>query len=142
MEAYAEIKYIKVSPKRMKAIGKAVVGLSPQEAMDRLSFLSNKGAGIMNKAIKSALANATNNVKLNAAALKIKTIIVLKGPVAKRWQPVSRGTAHQIKKKTTHVKVVLEEIRKTGKTAVKALPPEIKTEEKVQKVQKEKKENK
>ena len=59
------------------------------------------------------MSNATNNLKLNSKDLRIKTIEILKGPFYKRWQPVSRGMAHQIKKRTTHIKVILEEKQKT-----------------------------
>lgn len=112
MDITAEIKYLHISPKKMKALGKIVVGLTPTDAIDRLRMSSSKGAKLLLQAIKSVQANAKNNLKLNESSLKIKTISVLKGPVMKRWQPVSRGMAHQIKKKMTHLKVTLEETKK------------------------------
>lgn len=110
MQVTAEIKYLKISPKKMKSMGKAVVGLSPKTAIDRLSLLRGEAARLLLSAIKSVLANAQNNFKADTSTLRIKTVIVLKGPMMKRWQPVSRGMAHQIKKKMSHVKVILEEI--------------------------------
>lgn len=109
MEITATIKYLHISPKKMKALGRIVTGLSPKEAINRLLLVSGKGAKLLLGAIKSAQADAQNNLKLNESLLKIKTVVVLKGPALKRWQPVSRGMAHQIKKRMTHLKVILED---------------------------------
>lgn len=121
MEISAQIKYLHISPKKMKALGRIVVGLTPADAIDRLLLASGKGAKLLLQAIKSAQANAKNNLKLNEAALRIKTVSVLKGPAMKRWQPVSRGMAHQIKKRMAHLKVVL--IQKEADTDKKAQLP-------------------
>lgn len=75
-------------------------------------FVTSKASRVLSDNIKIAESNAVNNLKLNKNALVIKTIEIGKGPFLKRWQAVSRGMAHQIKKRTTHVKVVLEEIEK------------------------------
>lgn len=107
MNITAEIKYLRISPKKLKALSKVVIGLSPQNAIDRLLLVSDKAGKLMLSVIKSAQANAQNNLKLNAATLKIKTVEILKGPTMKRWQPVSKGMAHQIKKRMSHIKVVL-----------------------------------
>ncbi len=108
------IKYLRISSKKMKGLAKIVVGMPPKVALDRLSVVSGKAGRMMSLVVKSALANATNNMKLNAVDLRIKRIEVLDGPAFKRWQPVSRGMAHQIKKRTTHLRIELEE--KKGKT--------------------------
>lgn len=107
MEIIAQIKYLRTSPKKLKALGNIVVGLKPTDAIDRLLLVSGKGAKLLLSAIKSAQANAKNNLKLDESLLTIKTVEVGKGPIMKRWQPVSRGMAHQIKKRMTHLKVVL-----------------------------------
>lgn len=107
MDIKAEIKYLRISPKKIKALAKKLVGLTPREAIDRLSLLGTKGAGLLVKSIESAKANAINNLKLGENTLRIKTIMILKGPFLKRWQPVSKGIAHQIKKRMAHLRVVL-----------------------------------
>lgn len=109
MNITAEIKYLHISPKKMKALARIVVGLSSTDAIDRLLLVSGKGARLLLSAIKSAHASAKNNLKLDENKLKIKTVEVLKGPALRRWQPVSRGMAHSIKKRMTHLKVTLEE---------------------------------
>lgn len=109
MESVAYIKYLRISPKKIKSLGGTVVGLDPSEAIERLLIVGSKGSRILAQVVKSALANATNNFKLDTSSLRVKSVEVLKGPFLKRWQPVSRGIAHQIKKRMTHIKVVLEE---------------------------------
>ena len=119
MDITAQIKYLKMSPKKLKALGKIVVGLTSQDALDKLAFQSNKGARLLLQAIKSAQADAVNNLKLDVSSLKVKTVEILKGPAMKRWQPVSRGMAHSIKKRMAHIKVVLES--KASQTAKKLI---------------------
>lgn len=107
MNITAEIKYLHISPKKIKALGHVLVGLAPVDAINRLTLQRGKREKLLLSAIKSAAANAQNNFKLDPRALKIKTIEILKGPFMKRWQPVSRGIAHQIKKRMSHIKVTL-----------------------------------
>lgn len=109
MQSSSYLKYIHISSKKIKHLGQTTVGLAPQEAIDRLLIMKDKRGRTLALAIKSALANATNNQKLDSKHLKIASIEILKGPFYKRWQPVSRGMAHQIKKRTSHIKVVLKE---------------------------------
>lgn len=127
MEAVAHTKYIRISPKKIRFLGRALKGLRPDEARERLIFMSGKAARILSDAIKTAQYNATNNLKLSSDNLRIKTIEIGKGPFLKRWQPVSRGIAHQIKKRTSHIKVTLEETQK--KEQLKEIRPERKKNE-------------
>mgnify|MGYP000518932942 CR=1 FL=1 len=115
METTAYIKYLRISPKKIKPLVSLLVGMQPSQAIEKLLFDGSKGAKFLADAISSAFANAKNNLKLDPNKLKIKTIEVFKGPFFKRWQPVSRGMAHQIKKRTTHIKVILEEIKSPDK---------------------------
>lgn len=107
MEITVQIKYLHVSPKKIKALGHILVGMKPVDAINRLTLQSGKGEKLLLSALKSSVANAQNNLKLDPVLLKIKTIEILKGPFMKRWQPVSRGIAHQIKKRMSHIKVTL-----------------------------------
>lgn len=115
METFAYIKYLHISPKKMKPVAGAIVGFSPVIAMDKLLMMKTKSASILSKAVKSAYSNAKNNFKLDTDDLFIKKVEILKGPIAKRWQPVSRGMAHSIKKRTSHLKVVIAEKEKQKK---------------------------
>ncbi len=102
-----QTKYAHISSKKMKAIAKLVVGLKVDNAMDKLLLFADKGAKLLYQTLKSAQADAKNNFKLDPATLKVKTVEILKGPFMKRWQPVSRGMAHSIKKRMAHIKVTL-----------------------------------
>lgn len=110
MNITAEIRYLHISQKKIKALGHILVGMKPEDAINRLTLQSGKGEKLLLSALKSAVANAQNNLKLDPVFLKIKTIEILKGPFMKRWQPVSRGIAHQIKKRMSHIKVTLEDV--------------------------------
>lgn len=123
MNTTAELRYSRISPKKIKVWGAAIVGLVPQIAVDRLSLSGNKAARILQRLVVSAMANAKNNAKLDISKMKVQSVEILKGPAFKRFQPVSRGMAHQIKKKTSHIRVVLHEVE--GK---KLKPVEIKKE--------------
>lgn len=112
MKTVTNIKYLRVSPKKIRELGSSIIGLNPQEAIDRLLLRGDKRARLMAQAVKSAKSNAVNNLKQNISYLRIKKVEVMKGPFFKRWQPVSRGMAHQIKKRTSHIKIELEEIMK------------------------------
>lgn len=124
MNVTAELRYCRMSPKKIKVWGAAIVGLAPQIAVDRLSLSGNKAAKILQRLVVSAMANARNNAKLDITKIKVQSVEILKGPAFKRFQPVSRGMAHQIKKKTSHIKVVLHEIE-----GEKLKPVEIKKEQ-------------
>ena len=110
MEIKAESKYIRISPRKLQLVAKSIKGLSLQEALETLVFLEKRAARSLLKTLKSAIANAINNFKLKEEDLKIKSIEILKAPMLKRWRPVSRGRAHPYVKRTSHIKVILEEV--------------------------------
>jgi len=104
----AEQKYIRTSPRKIRLIAKAIKALPVMEALDSLKFLNKRAALPLAKTIKQAVANGVNNKKINQKDLKFASIEVLEGPTYKRWRPVSRGRAHTIFKRTSHIKVILE----------------------------------
>ena len=109
MEVKAEAKYIRISPRKVRLVVNAIRGLTPQKALTYLKFVNKSGAVPISKVIKSAMANAQNNFGLKPEDLKFKKIRVESGPTLKRWQAVSRGRAHSIMKRTSHIKVILVE---------------------------------
>lgn len=108
MEFVAESKYLKISPRKVALVVKAIRGLSLNEALEKLQFIGKSASPFLAKTIKSALANAQNKGQTKAEELKIKSLEVLVGPSFKRWRPVSRGRAHPYKRRTTHLRVILE----------------------------------
>ncbi|MDP3888491.1 MAG: 50S ribosomal protein L22 [bacterium] len=115
MDIIAQSKFIRTSPRKLRLVARSLRGLSAQKALVLLNQMDKRAADPLAKTIKSALSNAVNNFKASAEELKIKTIDIGGGPIYKRSQPVSRGRAHEIKKRTSHIKVVLETGRKVEK---------------------------
>lgn len=107
MEIKAEQKYLRISPRKIRLIADAVKNLSLKEAITRLQFLNKVGGLELQKVLKQAQANAQNKNSL-LTDLKIKEILVNPGPIYKRGRPVSRGIWHKIKKRTSHIRVILE----------------------------------
>ena len=105
----ARVKWVRSSPRKIARVIDLLRGKTPAEALVILKFLPQKAARILEKVIKSAVANAKNNYKLNEASLVISEIYANKGFVMKRWQPRARGRAFPIKKRTGHVTVCLNQ---------------------------------
>lgn len=110
MKITAEQKYIRMSARKLRLVVDAVKHLSPQAALKQLEFMNKRATTPVSKVIKQAVANATNNFRLNPQQLKISEVLVNEGSTYKRWRPVSRGRAHSILKRTSHVKVILETV--------------------------------
>ena len=105
----AQAKWIRISPRKARKVLALVRKKPASEALRLLKFMSQKGARIVEKVIKSAIANAKNNYKLDEAKLVVDTAYIDEGPIFKRWQPRARGRAYPIKKRTSHVTVFLSE---------------------------------
>ncbi len=109
MEAKAVSKYVRIAPRKMRIIAENIKGLSVEKAIIQLNFTPKKGAGILLKALNSALANAEQNSQIDVDTLYVKKIYIDEGPTAKRWRPRAMGRATRILKRTSHVTVVLDE---------------------------------
>lgn len=115
MEITAEGKYIKMSPRKVRLVAEAIKKLSPSLALEHLALMPKRAGRPIAAVFKSVLANATNNAKLSADNLRIKSIVVSQGPALKRWRPVSRGRAHPYKKRMSHIRIVLSDNAKIKK---------------------------
>lgn len=110
MEIKASAKFVRGSPRKTRLVTEAVVGLSPKEAIARLSLTRKKVSEIVLKVIKQAAANAKNNFKLDADSLRISEIRVGDGPRAKRIDKShgARFDSGIIKKRYFHLWVTLK----------------------------------
>jgi len=106
MEFISEQKYIRMSPKKIRPILREIKNLSVKDTLSLLPFVTKRGALWVEKVIKSAVANARQK-GIEVEDLKIKEIVANGGPVLKRGNPVSRGQWHPIKKRMTHLRVIL-----------------------------------
>ena len=109
MPAMAQIKYIRMTPRKMRVVANQVRGKGVQEAMDYLSFCRRSAAVPLLKLLKSAVANADQKGGMDLENLYVSELTVDKGPTMRRWMPRARGMATQILKRTSHVKVVVDE---------------------------------
>ncbi len=103
----ASVRNIRISPKKLNVIAYVVRNMKAQEALDTLRFMPKKGAQIVYDVLKSAVANATHNDSQKIEDLRIASISVTQGLVMKRINPISRGRAHRILKRTSHVDITL-----------------------------------
>lgn len=109
-------RYIRTSPRKLRLVADAVRALSPEQALLHLKFTGKSAADPMYKAIKQAVSNAKDQLGLSVEKLAFKTIDVMDGPTYKRFQAVSRGMAHSIMKRTSHIRVELKEVSRGPKS--------------------------
>ncbi len=107
MEVKAICKNARISAKKMRDVAAAVQGMPVSKAIDVLSYSPKKGAYLINKTIKSAVANAENNNGLAADELVLKSVQVDEGMTFRRTMPRARGSANVIRKRTAHITVVV-----------------------------------
>jgi len=107
MDVTATYRYARMSPSKVGEVTRMIQGQSASRALEVLRFVPRKSARLIEKALKSAIANATNNAKIEAASLKVKLAVANEGPRLKRWQPKARGSAGPIIKRTSHIHIVL-----------------------------------
>ena len=109
MEFRAHLKNVHMSPRKMRLVRAVIRGKAAEEAAAQLTFMSGKASGIVLKVLKSAMANARHNFDADEKTLVVGDLIINEGIVMKRWRPVSKGMAHPILKRMSHVTVILEE---------------------------------
>lgn len=125
MEIRAQLRYYRKSPRKVRPVIDVIRGLSVAEAVVQLQFMARSSARQILKLLESAIANAENNFKLTRANLFVKTIMADGGPVMKRFTPRAMGRATPVRKRTTHVTIVLEEL-KSAVTPVKKISVNVK----------------
>jgi len=101
----AQARWVRISPRKLARVAELVRGKLALRALDTLKFMPQKGARILEKVVKSAVANARNNYKLDENKLIVSEAFVNKGVIMRRWQPRARGRAFPILKRTSHVTV-------------------------------------
>jgi large subunit ribosomal protein L22 len=100
-------KFIRQSPRKMRLVADLIRGMSINHALDQLAVSGKRAATSIKKVVLQAQANAVNNANLDKNSLTIERILIEEGPTFKRWNPVSRGRAHPILKRTSHIKVIV-----------------------------------
>ena len=107
MEIKATSKYMLISPKKAREVARILPGRTAGEGVELLKFIPRKEARMLDKTLRSAMANAENNANLSAEELIIRDAIVEQGPALRRFRPCARGSAHPYKKRMSHFRIVL-----------------------------------
>lgn len=106
--ARAVAKYIRIAPSKVRIVLDVVRGMDYLDAVATLKNMSNSASEAVLKVVESAGANAEHNLGLNKADLYIAETFADGGQTLKRFQPVSKGRAHSILKRTSHITVILD----------------------------------
>lgn len=109
MEVRAVSKYVRISPQKVRKLVDAVKGKPVESALDILKFMPLKAAGLVEKAMRSAVANADQNPDVDVDLLVVRNIIADQGPTLKRFRARARGRGTRILKRTSHITVILSE---------------------------------
>ena len=109
MEVKASLKNVKVGEQKARIVANMVRGKMVNDAIRILTFDNKKPSMIIKKLVESAVANADQKQVIDVDNLYIKEIMVDKGPFMKRYQPRAQGRAFVIKKKSSHISLVLDE---------------------------------
>ena len=109
METRAAGRFVRISPQKIRLVMAQVRGKKVEEALNLLSFAPQRGARILKKLINSAVANAQENAGMDVDSLYIAKLYADEGPTLKRWRPRAQGRATRIRKRTSHLTVVLDE---------------------------------
>ena len=109
MEVRSIYRYARISPFKVREVTREIQGLSVSAALDILAFTPKKAAALINKTLKSAVANAENNANMRVDGLVVKEAIVGEGPTMKRMMARARGSGSRILKRTSHIRIVLSD---------------------------------
>ncbi len=109
MEARALVKNLRIAPRKVRLVVDAIRGKDVEEALNILRNLPQHSAPVVEKLVRSAMANAEQKEVADIERLRVKTAFVNEGPTLSRFIPRAMGRATPIKKRTSHVTIVLSD---------------------------------
>jgi large subunit ribosomal protein L22 len=107
MQVRSTYRLARISAFKAREVTREIQGLPASDALDLLRFVPKKAAGLVRKTLASAVANAENNNNLNVSDLVVREAVVGEGATLKRFQPKARGSAGPIRKRSSHIRIVL-----------------------------------
>ena len=108
-EARATLKFARISARKVKIVADLVRGKDVDEALAIMKFTPKASSEVLEKLLKSAIANAENNHEMKHENLYVAEIFANQGPTLKRIRPAAKGSAVRIRKRTSHITIVLKE---------------------------------
>lgn len=109
-EAIATLKYARISARKVKIVADLIRGKDAKEALAIVKFTPKASSEIIEKLLKSAIANAENNHDMKHKNLYVAEIYANQGPTLKRIRPAAKGSAVRIRKRTSHITIKLREV--------------------------------
>jgi len=124
VQARAIQRYIRIAPRKVRMVADLIRNKPVELALSTLLVTKKRGAGIIRKVLRSAIANAEANPEItNIDNLYVETILIDGGPTLKRFSTAPMGRAVRIRKRTTHITlVVAEQVKAQSKAMAKMLP--------------------
>ncbi|MDP1689058.1 MAG: 50S ribosomal protein L22 [bacterium] len=119
----AKLNYLKIAPRKVRLLASMLKGLSVNDAEAHLLHSPQRSAKALLKLLRSAVANAKNNQKLDTTRFFVQSIRVDNGPMLKRHLPRARGTASPIQKKMSHVILIIAETTKQNNNRFQIIVP-------------------
>lgn len=108
-KAVATLRYARISSRKVKIVADLIRGKNVDEALAIVKFTPKASSDIIEKLLKSAMANAENNHDMKSENLYIAEIYANQGTTLKRIRPAAKGSASRIRKRTSHITIVLKE---------------------------------
>jgi large subunit ribosomal protein L22 len=121
MNVRATAKMVGTSSRKVSLVAALIRGQKAQDAVAVLIQTPKRASSPVGKVLQSAIANAENNYNLNARDLVVESVVIGPGPTLKRFRPRAQGRAFPIRKRTSHITVILAD-SKAAQATVKALP--------------------
>jgi large subunit ribosomal protein L22 len=109
MEAKSQARFVRIAPRKARIVMDLIRGKNVGEAFSILQFVPKRASGIIEKVVQSAVANAEHNYEMNKDDLFIFKAFVDEGPTLKRFRPRAMGRASAIRKRSSHLTVILRE---------------------------------
>ena len=120
MEVKSTSKYVRLSPKKARDVAREIQGMPAGSAMYILNFTPKKAAQLIGKTLKTAMADAHHNFKMDAESLTIKEAVIGIGPALKRFKPRAKGSAGAIRRPTSHIFITLTDEERPAKKSKSA----------------------
>lgn len=109
MESIAKARHVRIAPRKVRIVMDMIRGKGAEEALQTLGLVQKAASPVLAKVIRSAMANAENNHDMSPEGLVISRAFVDEGPTLKRFMPRAMGRATMIRKRTSHITIVLSD---------------------------------
>ena len=123
MEARAQARYVRVTPMKARRVVDLIRGMNAADAQAVLTFAPQAASEPVGKVLASAIANATNNHAMDARSLVVSAAYVDEGPTQKRIRPRAQGRAYRIRKRSSHITVIVSDGREVAAAPKAAAKP-------------------